>query len=50
MRSRIDTVFLILTGLFVAGLAIVAGAISFAHMVELSQHHEQLGGRRMRFQ
>jgi hypothetical protein len=32
MRNRTDTVFLVATGLFVAALAVVAGAISFAHM------------------
>ncbi|MEV4624622.1 DUF2637 domain-containing protein [Asanoa sp. NPDC049573] len=32
-----------LTGLTVAGLAIVAGAISFAHMTELALKHGQAG-------
>jgi hypothetical protein len=36
MSNRTDKMFLVLTGLFVAGLAIVAGAISFAHMTELA--------------
>jgi Protein of unknown function (DUF2637) len=45
MKTRTDTdkVFLILTGLFVAGLAIVAGAISFSHVTELATHHDQTG-------
>lgn len=49
MRSRSDRAFLILTGLFVAALAIVAGAISFAHMVELSQRHDQTGWKAYAF-
>jgi Protein of unknown function (DUF2637) len=49
MRNRTDTVFLVATGLFVAGLAIVAGAISFAHMRELAAHHDQLGWKSYAF-
>jgi hypothetical protein len=40
-NSRADKVLLVLAGLFVAGLAVVAGAISFAHMVELAARHDQ---------
>jgi len=36
MTSRIDKAFLVLSGVFVAGLAVVAGAISFAHTPELA--------------
>jgi hypothetical protein len=49
MKTRADKAFLILTGLFVAGLAIVAGAISFAHMRELASHHDQLGWKSYAF-
>ena len=49
MRSSSDRAFLILTGLFVAGLAVVAGAISFAHMVELAQRHDQAGWKAYAF-
>jgi len=35
--------------LFVAGLAVVAGAISFAHMRELATHHDQLGWKSYAF-
>jgi hypothetical protein len=35
MKNRTDTLLLIATALFVGGLAVVAGAISFAHMREL---------------
>ncbi|MDG4798830.1 DUF2637 domain-containing protein [Micromonospora sp. WMMD1082] len=38
-----------LTGLCVAGLAIVAGAISFAHMRELALEHGQLGWKSLAF-
>ncbi|GLZ00671.1 DUF2637 domain-containing protein [Actinoplanes sp. NBRC 103695] len=40
---------MILTVLFVGGLAIVAGAISFAHMRELATHHGQLGWKSYAF-
>jgi hypothetical protein len=43
LRNRTDALFLILTGVFVAALAVVAGAISFAHMVELAGRHDQTG-------
>lgn len=36
MKTRTDTLFLILTALLVGGLAVVAGAISFSHMRELA--------------
>jgi hypothetical protein len=47
--SRTDKVLRVLTGLTVAGLAIVAGAISFAHMKELALHHDQIGWKAYAF-
>jgi hypothetical protein len=44
MKIRTDKTLLVLTALFVGGLAIVAGAISAANMRELATHHDQLGG------
>ena len=49
MKTRTDKVLLILTALFVAGLAVVAGAISFAHMRELATHHDQVGWKSYAF-
>ncbi|WP_431726947.1 DUF2637 domain-containing protein [Verrucosispora sp. TAA-831] len=49
MKNRTDKTLLILTALFVAGLAFVAGAISFAHMRELALHHGQLGWKSYAF-
>ncbi|HKT05280.1 MAG TPA: DUF2637 domain-containing protein [Rugosimonospora sp.] len=43
MRTRTDKLLPILTALFVGGLAVVAGAISYAHMQNLALHHDQLG-------
>ena len=43
MSNRTDKALRALTGLTVAGLAIVAGAISFAHMTELAIKHGQTG-------
>jgi hypothetical protein len=43
MQTRTDKLLPILTALFVGGLAIVAGAISYAHMQNLALHHDQLG-------
>lgn len=43
MKNRTDTLLPILTALFVGGLAIVAGAISYAHMQNLALEHDQLG-------
>src|SRR6185312_4530054 len=40
---------LVLTAVCVAGLALVAGAFSFAHMRELATHHEQLGWKSYAF-
>jgi hypothetical protein len=40
---------LILTALFVGGLAVVAGAVSFAHMRELALDHHQLGWKSYAF-
>jgi hypothetical protein len=48
-RTRTDNVLLVLTGVFVAGLAVVAGAISFAHMVELASRHDQTGWKAYAF-
>ncbi|WP_412751914.1 DUF2637 domain-containing protein [Krasilnikovia sp. M28-CT-15] len=41
--NRTSRLLLVLTALSVGGLAIVAGAISFAHMRELAAHHGQVG-------
>lgn len=49
MKTRTDKTLLILTALFVAGLAFVAGAISFAHMRELAHHHDQTGWKAYAF-
>lgn len=49
MNARTDKTLLVLTALFVAGLAIVAGAISFAHMRELALEHDQLGWKSLAF-
>ncbi|MEV6631920.1 DUF2637 domain-containing protein [Actinoplanes sp. NPDC051470] len=49
MNTRTDKTLLILTALFVGGLAFVAGAISFAHMRELATHHDQLGWKSYAF-
>ncbi len=40
---------LIVTGCVVAGLALVAGAISFDHLRELANQHGQLGWRSLAF-
>jgi hypothetical protein len=47
--TRIDKLLLILTAVFVGGLAIVAGAISFSHMRELALDHDQLGWKSLAF-
>jgi hypothetical protein len=47
--TRIDKLLLILTAVFVGGLAIVAGAISFSHMRELALVHDQLGWKSLAF-
>ncbi|GAA1889907.1 DUF2637 domain-containing protein [Asanoa iriomotensis] len=49
MKTPTDKILLTLTASFVAGLAIVAGAISFAHMRELATHHGQLGWKSYAF-
>jgi hypothetical protein len=49
MKTRTDKLLLIATALFVGGLAIVAGAISFAHMRELATHHDQLAWKAYAF-
>jgi hypothetical protein len=49
MKTRADKLLLILTALFVGGLAVVAGAISFAHMRELALDHDQLGWKSYAF-
>jgi hypothetical protein len=49
MKTRTDTLLLIVTALFVGALAIVAGTISFAHMRELATHHDQLGWKAYAF-
>ncbi|GIF71880.1 DUF2637 domain-containing protein [Asanoa siamensis] len=49
MRTRTDKMLLVLTAVCVAGLAIVAGAISFAHMRELAADHGQTGWKSYAF-
>ncbi|HET8681944.1 MAG TPA: DUF2637 domain-containing protein, partial [Micromonosporaceae bacterium] len=49
MRIRTDKTFLVLTGVSVAGLALVAGAISFSHMTELASVHGQTGWKAYAF-
>ncbi|BCB92015.1 DUF2637 domain-containing protein [Phytohabitans suffuscus] len=49
MRIHTDKLLLIVTALFVAGLAIVAGAVSFSHMQELAIDHHQLGWKSYAF-
>jgi uncharacterized protein DUF2637 len=49
MNARTDKTLLILTALFVGGLAFVAGAISFDHMRELATHHDQTGWKSYAF-
>jgi hypothetical protein len=49
MTTRTDRTLLVLTAVFVAGLAIVAGAVSFAHMRELALEHGQLGWKSYAF-
>ena len=49
MKTRFDKILLIATAMFVAGLAVVAGAISFAHMRELAVHHGQSGWKSYAF-
>ena len=49
MKTRTDKILMVLTASFVGGLAIVAGAISFAHMRELATHHDQLGWKSYAF-
>lgn len=48
-KTRTDKLLLILTALFVSCLAIVAGAISFAHMRELALDHNQPGWKSLAF-
>ena len=49
MKTTADKILLTLTALCVGGLAIAAGAISFAHMRELATHHDQLGWKSYTF-
>lgn len=49
MKTRTDKTLVILTAVCVAGLAIVAGAISFAHMRELATDHGQTGWKSYAF-
>ncbi|WP_080678022.1 DUF2637 domain-containing protein [Salinispora pacifica] len=49
MSNRTDSVIHVLTWLTVAGLAIVAGAISFSHMTELAVEHGQGGWKAYAF-
>jgi hypothetical protein len=47
--TRTDKILLVFTALFVGALAIVAGAISFAHMRDLALHHDQPGWKSLAF-
>jgi Protein of unknown function (DUF2637) len=47
--SGTDKAARVLTGLTLAGLAGVAGAISFSHMTELAAEHGQTGWRALAF-
>jgi hypothetical protein len=49
VNAKTDKTLLILTALFVGGLAFVAGAISFDHMRELATHHDQSGWKSLAF-
>jgi hypothetical protein len=49
VSNRTDKALRALTGLTVAGLVIVAGAISFAHMTELALKHGQTGWKAYAF-
>ncbi|MEV6926733.1 DUF2637 domain-containing protein [Dactylosporangium sp. NPDC051485] len=49
MSTRTDKTLVFLTALFVAALAIVAGAISFSHMRDLATHHDQIGWKSYAF-
>ncbi|WP_239160227.1 DUF2637 domain-containing protein [Virgisporangium ochraceum] len=49
VRRRTDRMLLLATAGFVGGLAVVAGAISFAHMRELALDHGQLGWKSYAF-
>ncbi|MDQ7905929.1 DUF2637 domain-containing protein [Phytohabitans sp. ZYX-F-186] len=48
-KTRTDKTLLVVTAVFVAGLAVVAGAISFSHMRELAHDHDQLGWKSLAF-
>ncbi|MFG1881522.1 DUF2637 domain-containing protein [Micromonospora sp. NPDC049102] len=48
-NHRTDKTLRVLTGLTVAGLALVAGAISFSHMTELATEHGQTGWKAYAF-
>lgn len=49
MNTKTDKTLLVLTALFVGGLAVVAGAISFDHMRELAGYHDQTGWKSYAF-
>jgi len=49
VRSRTDRILTAVTVVFVAGLAVVAGTISFAHMHELATEHDQQGWKAFAF-
>ena len=49
MNAKTDKTLLILTALFVGGLALVAGAISFDHMRALATLHDQTGWKSLAF-
>jgi hypothetical protein len=49
VRSRTDRILTAVTVVFVAGLAVVAGTISFAHMHELATEHDQHGWKAFAF-
>jgi hypothetical protein len=49
VTTKTDKTLLILTALFVGGLAVVAGAISFDHMRDLATLHDQTGWKSYAF-
>lgn len=49
VRSRTDRILTAVTVVCVAGLAVVAGTISFAHMHELATEHDQHGWKAFAF-
>jgi hypothetical protein len=49
LKSQTDKILMMLTATFVGGLALVAGAVSFAHMRELALDYDQVGWKSYAF-